>query len=67
MDWGDTFERDGKKWRNIVIQANKEAENATLKKIAAANSHKVLAIVAVPVDNPPSEEEFFETVRNKFE
>ncbi len=46
LDFGETYTgSDGQVYRNVVLQANKNAKNAELKKIAARNSHQKLGVL----------------------
>lgn len=56
VDYGEKFEKDGQMCRNLVLQANKDANNQELKRLAAADSHKTLARITVPIDDPPDED-----------
>lgn len=42
-DWGDTFWRDGNQYKRVKIQANKGADNPTIRALAQKDSHKILA------------------------
>jgi hypothetical protein len=63
IDWGDLYETDGKRMRNLVLQPNADADNVTVKKKADQNTHQNLGVVAVDVDNPPDEDEIVEILR----
>jgi hypothetical protein len=65
LDYGDRITRDGIEYQRYKLQANKQAANATIKAIAAKNSHQVLAEVDVPVN--PAPEKADETLENMFE
>ncbi|KAH7889319.1 hypothetical protein F5I97DRAFT_1843302 [Phlebopus sp. FC_14] len=55
LDYGEIFVgEDGQRYRNIVFQPNKDAEDRTVAAKAAQNSHQALAKIRVSVDNPPS-------------
>ncbi len=41
LDYGETFIRDGKMYRRVNLQVNKNAENPTLKALVKKNSHEV--------------------------
>ncbi|KAF8576252.1 HSP70-domain-containing protein [Ramaria rubella] len=61
LDWGEIFEKDGVKYRNIILQANKDAEQEYLKARAAKDSHAKLATLSIELDNPGTEDEFVDT------
>ena len=66
LDLGDQTD-DGKK-RRLKFQVNKNAENPTLKDMAAKNSHKVYATVDVDTDQAATlenAEKIFEELKKK--
>lgn len=67
IDLGEKFERDGKVYRNLVFQANADADNATIKAKAKQNTHAKLAIIPVELENPPSTDDFLQTARNQLD
>lgn len=63
LDYGETFNRGGKKVRHVKVQPNKGADNQSLKDLAAKNSHQVVAEAFIPVDSTDPKE----AVRDMFE
>lgn len=67
LDNGETFTKNGKEYKRYKLQVNKNAENATLKKMAEKNSHKVHSYADVEILNKePAKEDAKETVLNIF-
>ena len=59
LDFGELFlGKDGRRYRNIVLQPNKGAKDPNIAKMAKADSHQKLKTVAVPVDTPITAEQF---------
>lgn len=59
VDYGKSYlGEDGRPFRDLVLQANKDTKNPRVAAIADKNPHQVLARVAVPVDNPLTDDEF---------
>lgn len=56
-DWG---ERVGMGGRNLVLQANKGAEQGALRRIANKNSHTKLMTIRLDLQNPPELELFMQ-------
>ena len=50
LDNGERYIKDGVEFQRIKLQVNKNAENATLKTLAAKDSHKVWSQAGVPID-----------------
>ena len=70
LDNGETIYKDGKEYKRYKLQANKGAENPTLKRAAAHNSHEVwsqadLLIGGNSVDE--SVEQLFEDLEQNLE
>ncbi len=67
FDWGQPFDHPvtGERMRNLVLQANRDADNATLKARAAADPHGHIAKITISMKNPPQEEDFLEGVLNR--
>lgn len=63
IDWGEIYEKNGKRLRNLCLQPNANADNATVKAKANQSTHQNLGIVTIDVDNPPSEDEFVDMMR----
>ncbi len=66
LDLGD--QTDGGKKRRLKFQVNKNAENTTLKGMAAKDSHKVYATVDVDTDQAATSEnakKIFEELKKK--
>jgi hypothetical protein len=63
LDWGEFFERNGKRMRNICLQPNADADNVTVKKKANQSTHQKLGVIAIDIDNPPTEDEIIEMMR----
>ena len=59
LDYGGIFvHTDGERYRNFVLQPNKDGKNPNVAALAKKNTHQKLATVKVSVDHPPSVEEF---------
>jgi hypothetical protein len=53
LDYGGiSTSEDGLRYRNLVFQANAEAENPTLKALAGKGTHDKLGTIALNVDKP---------------
>jgi hypothetical protein len=63
LDYGEAFNRDGKKVRHVKVQPNKGADNQSLKNLAAKNSHQVVAEAFIHTDSADPRE----AVRDMFE
>lgn len=63
IDWGEIYEQGGKRMRNLCLQPNTDADNVTVKKKANQNTHQNLGVIAVDIDNPPTEDEVVEMMR----
>ena len=66
LDYGETFNRGGKKVRHVKGQPNKGAGNQSLKDLAAKNSYQVVAEAFIPIDSADSKEavkEMFDDLR----
>jgi hypothetical protein len=50
LDNAEVFQKDGKKFKRFKWQLNKNAENSTLRKLAAKNSHKVWSYADIEID-----------------
>jgi len=50
LDWGEEIQDDSGHYRNVKLQVNKNAEDATLKKLAGKDSHRVYATARVSLD-----------------
>lgn len=51
IEYGEVFEKGGKKYRRLHLQANKNAQNPTIKAKAALNPHKVWSHADVQVED----------------
>ncbi|GAB7335335.1 hypothetical protein MBLNU13_g07729t2 [Cladosporium sp. NU13] len=51
LDYGETFNRGGKKVRHVKVQPNKGENNPSLKDLAAKKSHQVVAEAFIPIDS----------------
>ena len=49
IDNGERVIKDGVEYKRYKMQANKEAENATIREMADKNPHKVLAVADLPI------------------
>jgi hypothetical protein len=49
LDYGERFQLDGSWFRNIVLQLNKDAENAAINELAKKDTHAKRAIITVPL------------------
>jgi len=67
IDWGELFEENGKRMRNLCLQPNADADNATIKQKANKSTHQNLGVVAIDVDNPPEENEAMELLRESID
>lgn len=50
----------GRPGRNLVLQANKGAEQETLQEISGRNSHNKLLVLRIDLSKPESEQEFID-------
>ncbi|RMD41792.1 hypothetical protein DV735_g3306, partial [Chaetothyriales sp. CBS 134920] len=57
IDYGETFKKGGKTYRRFKFQLNSNAEDATLKRKAAQDSHKVYSTADVEIKENMTEEE----------
>ena len=57
LDYGDKFTRNGKEYRRCKLQVNKQADNPTLKALAAKDSHKVWAEADIQIHTVPDNAE----------
>lgn len=48
-DFGQRFTKDGVTYINLVLQANLNANNESLRKMAAKNSHQKLTVHQLPL------------------
>ena len=53
--------------RNLYLQPNANADNAAIKAKANKSTHQNLGVVAIDVDNPPTEDEFEVMARTSLE
>jgi len=61
IDYGPSFiGSDGRPYRNLELQANKNTKDPRVAAVANTNSHKSLATITVPADSPPDAGEFVE-------
>ena len=67
VDWGELYERNGKRLRNLCLQPNADADNVTVKKKANQSAHQNLGVVSIDVDNPPTEDELVEMMRSSID
>ena len=59
VDYGPCYTgSDGHRYRNLELQPNKGTKDPRVAALANADSHQVLAMIAVPVDYPPTASEF---------
>ncbi|KAF8548007.1 hypothetical protein OG21DRAFT_815992 [Imleria badia] len=59
VDYGKYYlGEDGRPFRDLVLQANKDTKNPRVAAVADKNSHQVLARVTVHVDDPLTDDEF---------
>ncbi|KAA1479944.1 hypothetical protein DENSPDRAFT_762792, partial [Dentipellis sp. KUC8613] len=49
LDYGKLFPEEGRQYRWIHVQANKGADQSTLKSIAQKDSHRVLGVIQMDV------------------
>jgi hypothetical protein len=66
IDNGETITKNGKQYKRYKVQANKGAENPTLRDIANHDSHRVLAQADLPLGEPDAGEvvgQFFEDLQ----
>ncbi|KAA1477868.1 hypothetical protein DENSPDRAFT_885440 [Dentipellis sp. KUC8613] len=57
-DYGKLFEEKGKQFRWVHVQANKGAEQNTLRRLAQKNSHAVLGSIKMDVKINMGQEDF---------
>ncbi|OAX38105.1 hypothetical protein K503DRAFT_866375 [Rhizopogon vinicolor AM-OR11-026] len=65
IDLGDTFLEGGRTKRNLVLQANKDADHVTLKKMAQKDSHAKLAVVAIDIESPPTQDQLLQAFQSR--
>lgn len=64
LDFGETIIKNGKEHRRFKFQLNLNAEDATLKKLAAQNSHKVYSTADVEIKADRNKEEVKEAMED---
>ena len=67
IDWGEIYQKNGKRMRNLCLQPNANADNAAVKAKANKSTHQKLAVVAIDVDNPPTEDEVIDILSSAIE
>jgi len=66
IDYGPHYTgQDGRLYRNLVLQPNKNTKDPRVAAAASADSHQKLATVPIPIDNPPSANEFAAALTNQ--
>lgn len=66
IDNGEIVVRNGQEYKQYKFQANKEAENSTIRKIAEKNPHGVLAVAEIRVIKDFTDEEADEIITDFF-
>jgi hypothetical protein len=66
LDNAELFQKDGKTYKRFKWQLNRNAENSTLKKLAAKNSHKVWSYADVEVNEIADERQAKDAIDNLF-
>ncbi|KAA1480141.1 hypothetical protein DENSPDRAFT_910253 [Dentipellis sp. KUC8613] len=67
LDFGKMFSEKGTQYRWIHVQANKGADQSTLRAIAQKNPHRILGSVQLDVKAPIAQEELLQEVRDILE
>lgn len=67
IDWGEIYLKNGKRMRNLCLQPNADADNAAIKAKANKSTHQSLGVIAIDVDNPPTEEEIIGVIRSSLD
>ena len=67
IDWGELYQKNGRRMRNLYLQPNANADNATVKAKANKSTHQNLGVVAIDIDNPPTEDEACEMLRSSID
>jgi hypothetical protein len=62
-DWGRKVNVGGNIGRNLVLRANKGAEQEVLRRMAGRNSHAELMTLRLDLESPTSEEIFIKRWR----
>nr|KMM64693.1 hypothetical protein CPAG_01045 [Coccidioides posadasii RMSCC 3488] len=56
LDHGETYEKDGKRYKRYKFQINKKADNPTLRQFANQDSHRVWAQADLEIGTIPDKE-----------
>lgn len=67
LDIGNLIKKDGKNYRRVHWQLNKDAANSTIRKEAQKDSHKIWSYADVEIKENPTTEEAQSVCKSCFE